>query len=132
MSSKKRMGIGWISSGLLVGITVCTVLLMGTTMLLLSGRIGESSVEILASGIVFFSSFCTNIYAGKIYDETLIAVLTQSTILVVLMLIGGCLLDGQLHGVWIRTGAAFTGGLLAYMICLKKSKKRYKGNGRYS
>ena len=132
MSSKKRMGIGWIISGLLVGISVCSVLLMGTTILLLSGRIGESHVEMLVSGIVFFSVFCANIYAGTIYHKPLHAVSTQVTVLVALMLIGGCWLDGQFDGVWLRTGAVLTGGLSAYVICLKKSKKRYKGNGRYS
>lgn len=132
MSSRKRIGIGWIIFGMLVGIAVCTVLLMGTTMLLLSGRIGESCVEMLVSGIVFFSVFCANIYAGKIYDKPLHAASTQVSVLIALMLIGGCLLDGQFDGVWLRTGTALAGGLSAYVICLKKGKKHFKGNRRYS
>ena len=132
MSSKKRMDIGWIISGSLVGAGVCVVLLMGTTLLLISERIGESFIEILVSGIVLFSSFAANLYTGKIYGEPLLAVSTQSTILIILMLMGGCFIDGQFDGVWLRIGAVLAGGLSAYVICLKKSKKQYIRNRRYS
>lgn len=132
MSSKKRMNIGWIISGSLVGAAICIVLLMGTTLLLISERIGESCIEMLVPGMVFFSSLAANFHAGKIYGEPLIAVSTQSTILIILMLMGGCFVDGQFDGVWLRVGAVLAGGLSGYVICLKKSKKQYIRNRRYS
>ena len=61
MNGKKTMNIAWTISGLLIGVAACLVLLMGTNMLLLSERIGESSVEILVSGIVVISSFGANL-----------------------------------------------------------------------
>ena len=132
MSSKKQMNISWTISGLLVGMAACLVLLMGTTMLLLSERIGESSVEILVSGIVLISSFGANLYTGKMHGEPLCAIFTQSTILIVLMLMGGCLIDGRFDGVWLRSGAVLMGGVSACVICLKKSRKQYKRKRRYS
>lgn len=132
MSSKKRMEVGWLISGSLVGTAVCIALSMGTTLLLISERIGESYIEMLVSGIVLLSSFAANLYAEKIYGEPLLAVSTQSTILIVLMLMGGCFVDGQFDGVWLRIGAALAGGLSAYVICLKKRKKQFKRNRRYS
>ena len=132
MNGKKTMNIAWTISGLLIGVAACVVLLIGTTMLLLSERIGESSVEILVSGIVVISSFGANLYTGKMHGEPLAAVLAQSTILIVLMLMGGCLIDGRFYGAWTRIGTALMGGVSAYVICLKKSKKQYKRKRRYS
>lgn len=132
MNGKKTMNIAWTISGLLIGVAACLVLLIGTTMLLLSERIGESSVEILVSGIVVISSFGANLYTVKMHGEPSAAVLAQSTILIGLMLMGGCLIDGRFYGAWTRIGAALMGGVSAYVICLKKSKKQYKRKRRYS
>lgn len=132
MNGKKTMNIAWTISGLLIGVAACVVLLIGTTMLLLSERIGESSVMILVPGIVLISSFGANLYTGKMHGEPLGAVLAQSTILIVLMLMGGCLIDGRFYGVWTRIGAVLLGGLSAYIICIKNSKKQHRRKRRYS
>lgn len=131
ISRGKQADIGWAIVSLVVGASVCIVLLVVTTLLVLSERVGEASAEILIAGILMASSFAANLIAGKMHGEPMVAVPAISTALILLTLVTGCFLEGPFQRVWFGMGAIIGGGLSAYMICIKNRKKQHKRKRRY-
>ena len=131
ISRGKQADIGWAIVSLAVGASVCIVLLVVTTLLVLSERVGEVSAEILIAGILMTSSFAANLIAGRMHGVPMAAVPAISTALILLMLVTGCFLEGPFQRVWFSMGAIIGGGISAYMICLKSSKMQHKRKRRY-
>lgn len=131
MAKQKMNDITGIVIGTIVSIIICILAIAGMSKMLLSGKIGEASIEIGINAVVMISAFLgcllTNGLTGKAVLNNIISTIT----LLCILFLSAFLVDGAFKNVLWRMVSVMVGSLVSCTISLKKSKYQKSPKRRY-
>lgn len=128
---KNNMSIN-ILLGVGIAITICLITTAVMAKSLLTGKIGEGSLDLIVSTILLLSVMIGTFVAGKRQSKQEITTIAITTVVVILtLLLCGLLLDGKFCDVPLRIGTVVGGGLISYVLCLKLSGKSPRRKNHY-
>lgn len=104
-------------------IAVCIILagMCVITLLAIKDTIGEIGIEVSIAAIVAMSTIIGGI-ACKQNIKSIYA-LVVGVLLIITMLIGGMLTDGQFENLLLRIAVVLLSGIVSYIICIKNTLK---------
>lgn len=124
--------LAYILIGIIGAAIICFMLTAVITKMILSQKIGETSVGILSALVILLASmtgaWLSAMLQGNRFVKTVI--LTIAGILLTVM-IAALAVDGPFQGAVKQVIAIMAGGLVSCVICMKKEGGKYKRKSRY-
>ena len=122
----------WLMAGIFSAVMICITILSVVASLLLTGRIKENSGMLVVFPTLFVSSLIGNCVASKLNGVSMQMVPLVTGIIIIIMLIGGLVIDGQFSDIVRPVLAVISGGVVACILCRNRKGKMMKRKKRYS
>ena len=122
-NNEKKKTAPKVAFGVGLSVLLCLVLSAVAAWLLLSGKMGEGSVEFLITMILFLSSITGNYLCAFREKQPILVIAVSTLIVMVLLLIGGLAADGIFENTLLRFGSVMAGSAISCLLCLKTSGK---------
>ena len=118
--------------GVICAVVICLLGLAAMVYLIQSEKVGERGMTAAVPVLLALSSLIGNrICTSSLDNSHMITAAICTGTLLIMMLIGGFILDGPFNGIAANMGSVVAGGLLSCVICLKKPAKSVRRKRRY-
>ena len=117
-----------VATGVLISMTVCVLLAIAATSLMIGERLKEDQMNIITLVIIFIAVITGATAAGKIANGryALITALTGFLFLLILMCLGIMFFDGGFSGIWTSAASTVAGIAVSCLICITETGGKRK------
>lgn len=117
-----------VATGVLISMTVCVLLAIAATSLMIGERLKEDQMNIITLVIIFIAVITGATAAGKIANGryALITALTGFLFLLILMCLGIIFFDGGFSGIWTSAASTVAGIAVSCLICITETGGKRK------